>query len=486
MSVDAGGLIYVSSGSGLASSQDAGATFTSLTSLATPIVINELRDDAHGGLLASTDHGVWRIGADERWAPIDRDLFPLPAMNATPVGRTGDVLVLRPAVDPSAGTLGRSGPESRGALRAREGASARTPSARPGLVGRAVSAFASDATAQRVVLDVDWTVTGGRKWHIGPGPGLYPHGLGGLVQRAQLPATARAWLWSRSGARPWKRGVRLAGKHCGQIAGEPPHLFVACADRLLRSDDAGRTFHRVAVPDALTDVRSMVTQPRRPDHIALLLLSSSGCTQQVRMVTLTSTDAGATWLAYGRRLRRTTFEKLAIAPNGDLLRWSASYPATHLQVLDGWRCSGSSADRGGACGCSRSRPPPARPCGATCPCHGRRTSARSLLEHGPRHRLGARGRSSGGHLRRRDIVGAVPSRDGRRGRGCPAHALVARGGRGRPAAFGRRRRVMAVRARARGRQDRAPIQSGRHDQAPAGRSGPLGCALRHRLRWERP
>jgi hypothetical protein len=54
-------------------------------------------------------------------------------------------------------------------------------------------------------------------------------------------------------------------------------------------------------------------------------------------VTLTSTDAGSTW-------RRTVdacggtlwFDDLAIAPDGDLLRWSHGDPRLGLQVLDSW------------------------------------------------------------------------------------------------------------------------------------------------------
>ena len=112
---------------------------------------------------------------------------------------------------------------------------------------------------------------------------------------------------------------------------------MACAGRLLRSDDAGRTFRRVVVPAALTYVQSMVVQPRRPDRIALLILSSSGCTQELRVVTLTSTDAGATWLRTADPCGATGFDHLTLAPNGDLLRWSTSSWARGVQVLDGWR-----------------------------------------------------------------------------------------------------------------------------------------------------
>ena len=203
MSVGAGGLIYVTSQSGLASSGDDGATFAPLSSLATPIIIRAMRDDARGGLLASTDAGVWRIGADERWTPIDRGLFPLPAVSAAPLGRTRDVLVIRPEIEnpleraadprPSLEVVSEPGETRVLALPRRNGEWWSSP----------FTAIASDANARRVVLDGDWTVTGGRLWHIAPGRNsTLALTASAAAYSVRVDGRDRPSLWSRSGAAP--------------------------------------------------------------------------------------------------------------------------------------------------------------------------------------------------------------------------------------------------------------------------------------------
>jgi photosystem II stability/assembly factor-like uncharacterized protein len=340
MTVDAGGLMYVYGPAGLATSQDAGATFASLSSLATPIAITALRDDAHGGLLAATDAGVWRIGPDERWTPIDRGLFPLPATSAAPLGQTRDVLVVRPALDGAAERSADPGP-SLEVLLERGGARVLALPPRPawwwGIPWRAI---VSDSKARQIALGADWTATGGRIWHIaratGTAAGRSASGVA-YSTRDDLRKAHRSSLWSRSGKRPWKRVAQFAGTGCRPFAGETQRVYVACSDRLLRSDDAGRTLRRVALPRGALNGVTVAVDQRRPDHIALQLLAKTGCTLALRTITFTSTDGGATWLQTDDACGGEYNFELAIAPNGDLLRWSRIGIKPGLQILDGWR-----------------------------------------------------------------------------------------------------------------------------------------------------
>jgi hypothetical protein len=338
LSVDAGGLIYAYGPSGLASSQDAGATFAPLRALSSPVAINALRDDGHGGLLAATELGLWRIGADELWSPLEHALFPVPAVGAAPLGRTTGVLVVRSAVVEGRERSTAPGPSFE-VLPERGGP--RVPGVSPrlrllgGINGRAI---ASDADARLVEVGADWTATGGRAWHVAPASATSssPRSTSDVMYSVRDLAGRRS-LWSRSGQRPWKRVARLAGRSCGAVASSTRHVFVACADRLVRSDDGGRTLHRVSVPSAMTNMLSMAVDSRRPDRIALLFVDLRGCGNNSRGVTLTSTDAGSKWQSTVDACGGISwFDSLAIAPNGDLLRWSHGSPRLGLQVLDSW------------------------------------------------------------------------------------------------------------------------------------------------------
>lgn len=335
LSVDAGGLVYAYGATGLASSQDGGKTFANLLFRPFPLLINTLRDDGHGALLAATDDGLWRLGADERWTAIDRDLFPAPATGAAPIGGTRAVLVVRPAVE----GRGSAGPGPSLEVLPEHGVSRALPLPPRGRLwwGVPVRAFASDANARRIVLGNDWTVTGGKTWHIGPllGRTTLPLLPSGVMYSTRDVSAGRSSLWSRSGQRPWTRVARFAGHNCGLVAGGRRHVFVACTGRLLRSDDAGRTLRNLSPPIGTADVENMVTDPRRPDRIALVFLEARGCTLQSQEVTLTSTDAGRTWLRTADACGGANYYRLAVAPNGDLLRWSGEQ-TLGLQVLDSW------------------------------------------------------------------------------------------------------------------------------------------------------
>ena len=151
LAVDAGGLVYVYGNAGLAVSRDAGRTFTYVRSLGSPLQINALQDDGNVGLLAATELGAWRVGPDEQWLPVERDVFPRVAQRAAPLGRTQGVLVLASAPLPRLEVL------------VPEHAPRTLPTrVRPGSGG---GAFTSGGRALRIILGADWTVNGGRTWN---------------------------------------------------------------------------------------------------------------------------------------------------------------------------------------------------------------------------------------------------------------------------------------------------------------------------------
>jgi hypothetical protein len=335
LSIGAGGLVYVYGPAGFAASRDEGRSFAFVDGLGAPLTIGTLHDDGHGGLLASTERGVWRIGADERWSPLDRDIFPLPAALAAPLGKTAGLLVLRSHVNNVGESSLGAGPRLE--VLGKNGAVRPVPLP-AGFAGRSGSAFTSDAEAQQIVLGADWTTTGGRRWHVAAAldtsvalsPSSVVYGTRGEPKTAK-----RGSLWRRSGAQPWKRVSRYTGSGCRPVAAGARRLYLSCADRLLRSDDAGRTLRVVAVPDAMRNVLSLAADQRRPDRIALLVSRfPPECQGQVQSSTLTSADGGATWQRIADPCRGPRYEKLAIGPNHKLVRWSNYDPSVPSQVLD--------------------------------------------------------------------------------------------------------------------------------------------------------
>lgn len=335
LSVDAGGLVYAYGPTGLASSQDSGETFADLGFRPFPPEINALRDDGHGGLLAATSGGLWRIGADEQWRAIDHGLFKLPATGAAPVGGTRSFLVVRPAVEGGERSVA-PGPSLE--LLPEHGTSRVLPLPPRFALwwGVPVRAIASDANARRIVLGTDWTATGGRTWHLGPllGATTRPLSPSRVIYGVRHLGAGRSSLWSRSGQRPWTRVARVADD-CDTIAGERRHLFVSCGPRLLSSDDGGGTLRKIFTLPGSASLRAMAADPRRPQRVALLVSDSHGCTLQLKLVTLTSTDAGRSWLRTAGACGIDGYDHLAFAPNGDLLRWSGD-ETLGLQLLDDW------------------------------------------------------------------------------------------------------------------------------------------------------
>jgi hypothetical protein len=336
--VGAGGQVYVYGQAGLVGSRDGGQTFAYERTPVVPgipVTIESLQDDGRGGLLAATERGVWRIDAGEVWHPVEHGLLPLPALRATPLGRTRGVLALRPDVENFARPWVHRG-ELLDALPARGGSRVLSVPAR---LAFNRTAFASDADARQIVLGADWTATGGMRWHAAQAQDTTVALASGLVYstRNDPRIARRSSLWRRSGLRSWKRVARFAGGSCSPRAAGPERVYVLCQDRLLRSDDGGRTLRRLPVPQGGLAALSIAADQRRPDHIAVLYRDDAACGLAGLDVTLTSTDGGTTWLRTDDACGAGRYDRLAIAPDGDLVRWSPLGSALGLQVLDGWR-----------------------------------------------------------------------------------------------------------------------------------------------------
>ena len=326
LAVDAGGLVYVYGSEGVAVSRDAGRTFTYVRSLGSPLQVNTLQDDGSGGLLAATELGAWRVGSDEQWYSVDRDVFPRAVQRATPLGRTQKVLVLTSAPNPRLEVL-----DPQHVTRTL------TAPSRPGAGG---GAFVSGGGAREIVLGADWTKNGGRTWHRAPARDTSAaRDLHRIVYatRDDRRRPARATLWRRVAAEPWKRIRALAGTACRPVAGGQLEVYVLCVDGLWRSADSGRSLQPVAVPERLRDVVAMAVDRLRPERIALLLRSfTADCGAAAQGIALTTVDGGATWQRTADACGAGRYDNVVIAPNGALVRWSRIAPENPPQVLDGW------------------------------------------------------------------------------------------------------------------------------------------------------
>jgi hypothetical protein len=304
LEVDAAGELYAYGASGLAISRDHGRTFTRSHAYAVPVQISMLRQDARGNLLAATGAGVFRLGRADSWTPIDRATLPMAALDAAPLGSTPGVLAVRADTQLDAR---HPVPVRLEALTHGVWRRIRTPGS-DRLATSWFTAFASDASARRIVLGRVTTRDGGLHWRAITGPAIGPsridpsQGIWGVESAGQSASRVVE-------SRDLKRFASVAviqAPACTVIDASRGGVYVYCVHTLWHSRGRGSRFVPLPLPRTATSVSGMVADPRHPGMLALMADVAESCPGYIdtygnvtatRRGVFVTHDDGATWRA---------------------------------------------------------------------------------------------------------------------------------------------------------------------------------------------